>query len=582
MVIFGSVKGQNGMPVMTVFDLRPQENHFVIDDMQKVTSAYTKTTEPVSFIKDSFVLYADKKRTTSLLRTIGFHMPIELLQSGYIGTITYTKQNVNTRGEKFSDVFREGGTQFSSRQSQEVQDALREYRRQRDLEYKTMKTMYESQLRQVEQAYRRQMEQLEGEYSGAMSQVEEAFIQTVEAYEKSEFRNEHLKKTLAEALEDAAEDLKKEKSKSKEDLTIMDQEFRRLLRRYETSGRNIERLKASLETARKNAADKVERAKRTELRGKTFRAMNAINRMLLNPGKTLYVPDSLQPAVIRFMQGLTGEIQKSPKGTLELRGNLESLQAAYANLANLNKGVISPEIHEGVAAMLSDAMDAIGDTEFKNLNREQLTEVYNAVKSVLHTIRNANKMYAENLRGTYGELADLTYREFSMQKSREKVTGAFREQADELMSWNMEKPVYAAMRLGSDTMLRLYQNLRSGEDTWARDFREARAYAMGTMAKYNYDKFADEIITLTDRNGKEVGLNLEERMSLYAYARREQAVQHLTKGGFVLSSRETRTVKNKLGIRSEQRVSDFNTYVLGEGQRRRRCVLLGSREDSFP
>ena len=47
-------------------------------------------------------------------------------------------------------------------------------------------------------------------------------------------------------------------------------------------------------------------------------------------------------------------------------------------------------------------------------------------------------------------------------------------------------------------------------------------------------------------------LSLEERMSLYAYARREQAFEHLTKGGFVLSDKNTRTVKNRLGIKTEQ------------------------------
>ena len=106
MVMFGSVKAQNGQPVMAIFDLRPVENHFVVNDMQKVTSAYTKTTDAVSFVKNSFTMYADKKRTASLLRTIGFHMPIELLQSGFIGSITYNKQNVNLFGEKFADVFR--------------------------------------------------------------------------------------------------------------------------------------------------------------------------------------------------------------------------------------------------------------------------------------------------------------------------------------------------------------------------------------------------------------------------------------------------------------------------------------------
>ena len=89
---------------MSVLDLRPSENHLVIDDLQKVTSAYTKTTDPVNFIKESDVLYVEKNKATSLLRTIGFHMPIELLKSGFIGNISYKGQNVNIIGEKFSKI----------------------------------------------------------------------------------------------------------------------------------------------------------------------------------------------------------------------------------------------------------------------------------------------------------------------------------------------------------------------------------------------------------------------------------------------------------------------------------------------
>lgn len=47
--------------VITVYDLRPIENHFVIEDMQKLTSAYTKTISPEEFIRNSEIMYADKK-----------------------------------------------------------------------------------------------------------------------------------------------------------------------------------------------------------------------------------------------------------------------------------------------------------------------------------------------------------------------------------------------------------------------------------------------------------------------------------------------------------------------------------------
>ena len=105
LIIFGSVKGQDGRPVLSVLDLRPVENNLTIDDMQKVSSVYTKDNNPVEFIKASDIVYADKKRTANLLKSIGFQTPIELHHSGYIGSISYIKRSVNIKGEKFSDVF---------------------------------------------------------------------------------------------------------------------------------------------------------------------------------------------------------------------------------------------------------------------------------------------------------------------------------------------------------------------------------------------------------------------------------------------------------------------------------------------
>ena len=114
-VVFGSLKAQNGQPVLAVMDLRPVEKGFRIDNMQKIDSAYTKTASRTksmaengrAFVKSSDVLYLDKKRTTRLLSAIGFYMPITCNRSGYIGSISYNGENVNIRGAKFSDVISE-------------------------------------------------------------------------------------------------------------------------------------------------------------------------------------------------------------------------------------------------------------------------------------------------------------------------------------------------------------------------------------------------------------------------------------------------------------------------------------------
>lgn len=112
LVLFGSVKAQNGQPMMAVLDLRATEGGFLLDDMQKVNSAYTKK-NPASFIQSSEVLYADQKRTIPLLRQTGLTIASQpLLRNGSIGSISYDGKNVNLKGVPFGEVVqaeRQGG-----------------------------------------------------------------------------------------------------------------------------------------------------------------------------------------------------------------------------------------------------------------------------------------------------------------------------------------------------------------------------------------------------------------------------------------------------------------------------------------
>ena len=120
LVLFGSVKAQDGRPVLCVLDLQPVENRIVIQDMQKATSAYTKDNDPVRFVRNSEVLYTseNKKRTTALLRTLGFQMLSELQRYGSMGSISYHGQNVKIEGVPFTkSVEASGGTHVESEDS---------------------------------------------------------------------------------------------------------------------------------------------------------------------------------------------------------------------------------------------------------------------------------------------------------------------------------------------------------------------------------------------------------------------------------------------------------------------------------
>ena len=113
-VMFGTVRAQNGQPVMAVLDLQPYENGFLVTDMQKVNSSYTKK-NPADFISSSEVLYADEKRAAPLLRLTGLTIASQqLLQNGSVGSISYAGQDVNIEGTPFSDMTNRKAAQLSA------------------------------------------------------------------------------------------------------------------------------------------------------------------------------------------------------------------------------------------------------------------------------------------------------------------------------------------------------------------------------------------------------------------------------------------------------------------------------------
>lgn len=129
-VLYGTMKAQNGEPVMAVLDLRPSENGFVLDDMQKVNSTYTKK-NPANFVAGSDVLYADKKRTVPLLRQFGLTITSrELLRNGSIGSISYENGVVKLDGVPLSEVTGENVKRYSLKidsEGRELTEQQQEY-----------------------------------------------------------------------------------------------------------------------------------------------------------------------------------------------------------------------------------------------------------------------------------------------------------------------------------------------------------------------------------------------------------------------------------------------------------------------
>lgn len=458
-----------------------------------------------------------------------------------------------------------------------VEQALSDYRYQRDVEAKAMKAVYEAEREQIATAHQREMNKLEDSYTGKIAAMGKEIIRLLRKYGEQD---------------NSLEKIKEELSKTEEDAAIWQENFEVLLKKYKTSGNNIDRLEKKVKAQQDAAKAKVESARKTEERFKLERVLTDLNRRLLNPTKTLYVPDSLQPAVTMAMQSIAtikqqdaqetarrviarygaqlerlgkdpvknaqaiAETEAKLQNVLERRNAtvqnaLERLQQAYTDLAEVNKGVFTQEYNDKILEFISDAKKAIGDSFYGELNIQQLQAVRNAYTAILNTIRNANKLHGENLKQGWAETAKQAMAEFQKQPDKTPALGKLKKTMEKL-SWNNEKPYYAFERMGSSVMMQLYENLRNGEDGWYRDFAKARAIMLGCMDKYHFDKWENNLVEVEMADGEKVALDLQERMSLFAASKREQYLGHLTKGGFILTGSK----------RNGKDYTDYSSHVL--------------------
>lgn len=240
---------------------------------------------------------------------------------------------------------------------------------------------------------------------------------------------------------------------------------------------------------------------------------------------------------------------------------LGKLADEYSRLSEAEDGAVRAAKDENVYAHLLQLQKDVGGTTVQDMTLGQMEAVADAFTMVLTTVRNANKMFAKNLTFKRDVLAAMVMSEIGA--AVKKVSKLVRpgKNAIDSFSWNNLKPVYAFARLGSETLKTLYQNIRSGQDVWSRDMQEADAFRREQYRKHNRKAWNLEKQHRFEFESGIVELSLEQIMSLYAYSRREQALDHLLKGGFVFSG-STEVMVKEHGIQRRYLKKDATAYNL--------------------
>ena len=227
---------------------------------------------------------------------------------------------------------------------------------------------------------------------------------------------------------------------------------------------------------------------------------------------------------------------------------LSDLAKAYKSLETSKQEYVQGAYSEELYQYLLSLQEDVDGTIIKDMSLDQLEKMKKVYTMVLTSIRQANSLFADNIKQSRIELGNKTIEEFVAQKKDRTMTSRFKDWRDKY-TWNNEKPVYAFERLGSKTLHKLFGNILKAEDTWARNVTEASEFSEEMKKKYKYNSWDfNQMYKFKTSYGLDVEVNLEQLLSLYAFSKREQAHDHLSKGGFVFG-KNTEVIVKKGGIK---------------------------------
>ena len=314
----------------------------------------------------------------------------------------------------------------------------------------------------------------------------------------------------------------------------------------------------------------IEGRNKTQVRQKIKNVVGELNQLLLKGSKERNIKLGLQPAVASALKAINMDTvaadervakyndliakAKDPDVIASLtetrdriqsqgdvmKGKLEALRDAYTEIEE--KGNEFPEYYRAEADLIKNRIESViqkvGNTPLRNMSLSQLESVYELYSMVLATVRNANAVFVE------GKLQDLQQNASDVMNELTKIKARPEERIDsgwvDRFSWNEMIPVYAFKRMGSQTFEKFFWETIRGQDTVARDLEEANDFASETREKYGYKKWDfNKVHEFKLSDGRTFRITLKHMMSIYAYSKREQALDHMSTGGFFFNDKET-------------------------------------------
>lgn len=258
---------------------------------------------------------------------------------------------------------------------------------------------------------------------------------------------------------------------------------------------------------------------------------------------------------------------------------LKDLMDSYKKLQHTDSPYLANAYQEKIQIRLQEIIDDVGVKPIRNMTLQELEKLYEAYSGVLHVVRNANKLFADERAGEITTLGTRIVNE--MDGFARKVMGRKFMETLRQTAWNNLTPAYVFRRIGSATLERLYKNMVKGMGTYGKDIAEAKVHWQQQAKKYGaFDWDMDKRTEFVDKTGKSFSLSLGQLMSLYALSRRQQALGHLEIGGIRLDAEEN-YVENVVDRVLPKVMRDASVFKLDKAALSAICSKLTPEQKSF-
>ena len=277
-----------------------------------------------------------------------------------------------------------------------------------------------------------------------------------------------------------------------------------------------------------------ERRNATALRSKIARHTADLSRKLLNPTDKQHIPETLRQSVAALLGSINQESAYSYDESGKLVHNTSgdptkrtqaaiALKAAYDEIIKSGESlVIDPDLLGSEGAGLLDQVMAFGNKRIADMNSEELTTVWQAVRAIEHSVSTYNRNLAIERYAGVQEMADAL-----------RSGTASRRRVNRGVALDLYDP-YSFFYGYGEAGMQIYRTLRNAQDKQNTMLKAIQDTVEKFMDEAVYKSRMERHAFFVGEDGKRLVLTTGQIMNLYNLMRRgEQAIRHMTVGGVV-------------------------------------------------